>query len=49
MKTILMNRLMDTRFELQCKAIAFYKKTIFLLFQATLLCNGSWVHVRSLK
>ena len=42
-KTIIMNRVMDTRLELQWRWLQSYNEAVFFLFQATLLCNGSWV------
>ena len=39
---IVMNRIMNTRSELQYKAVADYNEAVFFLFQATILCNGSW-------
>ena len=45
-----MNRLMDTRFELQHEWLQSYNEVVFFLFQVTLLCiNGSRVSARSLR
>ena len=50
MKTIIMNCTINTRFELQCKAVAeLYNEAVFFLFQATLLYNDSWVRNGSLR
>ena len=41
-----MNRVMNTRFELQWRWLQSYNEADVLLFQATLLCNGSSVGLR---
>ena len=48
MKKIIMNHVMDTRFELNTRWLQSYNEAVFFLFQA-LLCNGSWFHARSLR
>ena len=41
-----MNRIMDTRLELQWRWLENYNEAVFFLFQATLLRNGSSVGLR---
>ena len=40
---------MDARFDLHARWLHSYNEAIFFLFQATLLCNDSWVHPGSLR
>ena len=51
MKTIIVNRIMDTicRLSYNTRQLQNYNEALFFLFQATLLCNGSWVHAESLR
>ena len=41
-----MNRVMDTRLELQLRWLQNYNEAVLFLFQVTLLCNASSVGLR---
>ena len=50
MKTIIMNRVMDiVDLSYNTRWLQSYNEAVFFLFQATLLCNGSWICTGSLR